>query len=606
MADPRASIIIVTYGQRELTEQCLRSLEHCLGDRLGTEWELVLIDNASPDDTPQLLRAWSDRAIVRLLDQNRNFAGGCNVGAIEAHGEVLVFLNNDTEVTPGALETLADQALEPGVSVAGCRLLFPDGTIQHAGVAFLHGRALGGAAMPQHVFHHLDQDLAAARSCYEADCVTAACMAVRATAFRAARGFDEGYVNGLEDVDLCLRIRCNGERIVYRGDVTVIHHEGASRGKGGQLWATPQRAAAMHQNDLRFVSTWAAQLDQDDELATRLWDATLRGQPPERMATTADVIVVGQPSGLGPAADEARALIAAFAARGELPAAADSPGTIVVPRLNREMAKLLDQALRRHPVPRARCVVVPSGANDPHEVNGAMTVRIASTRTAVRLQDAGAVWATSPAVARALVAEGLPSRRVTVVPPPVLPAIAGEGGGGVLAILPVQAPDHARLVLEALRGLPGRAEIRILPTVFTRRLDVDVANVLPRAQLLGPCSDEARFAELAGTADVVVAIDPADHFERRALVAAGVGTATITANPEGPAVALGDVVFAEPEQLRSWLGRLLAEPGDRVKRADRVSSACGPRFAARYLDPSSIASQSRSPFVGAKETSASH
>ncbi len=111
----RASIVIVTYGQRELTERCLRSLESCLGRGLGAEWELILVDNNSPDDTPELLRAWSDRAVVRLLDHNRNFAGGCNLGAEEAHGEVLVFLNSDTEVTPGALETIAEQALEPGV-----------------------------------------------------------------------------------------------------------------------------------------------------------------------------------------------------------------------------------------------------------------------------------------------------------------------------------------------------------------------------------------------------------------------------------------------------------------------------------------------------------
>jgi len=577
MAEPRASIIIVTYGQRELTEQCLRSLDRCLGHRLGAEWELVLIDNNSPDDTPELLHAWSDRAIVRLLDENRNFAGGCNLGAAEAHGEALVFLNNDTEVTPGALEAIVDQALAPGVSVAGCRLLFPHGTIQHAGVAFLYGRALDHAAMPQHVFHHQDQELAAARACYELDCVTAACMAVRAATFRGVGGFDEGYRNGLEDVDLCLRIRSAGERIIYRGDATVIHYEGASRGKGPQLWATSERAAAMRDNDLRFVARWATQLDQDDELAARLWDAALEDHPPGRLVTTAEIVVLGQPGGIGPAADEARALLSALVSRGDIPAAVDWPVPTVVPRLNRSMAKLLAHARQRRPVSGARWVVVPSGAHDPHEVPSPPIVRVARSQTAFDLSDAAAVWATCPRVAQDLIEKGLAGDLVSVIPPPVLPAPPGGGGAGVLAILPVHEPDQARLVLDALRALPARVSVRLLPTVVTLGLDRHVSDAIPRAELLGPCSDEARFAELAATADVVVAVDTADRFERRALVAAGVGSASITCNPGGPAAAvLGDAGLADRHSLATTLDKLLSDPGDRIKRAECVANACSP------------------------------
>lgn len=588
----RASIVIVTYGQRELTEQCLRSLDRCLGDRLGRDWELVLVDNNSPDDTPDLLQSWSDRATVRLLEQNRNFAGGCNLGAAQARGEVLIFLNNDTEVTPGALETLVEQALEPGVSVAGCRLLFPDGTLQHAGVAFLYGQALGGASMPQHVFHHQDQELAAARASYELDCVTAACMAVRADTFRAVQGFDEGFRNGLEDVDLCLRIRLTQERIVYRGDAMVVHHEGASRGKGKQLWATPERAKAMRDNDERFVGRWAAQLGQDDELAAHLWDAALQDHPPTRMARTADVLIQGQPSGIGPAADEARALLAAFAAGGDVVAAADWPVPIVVPRLSDPMATLLGHARRRRPVPTALWVIVPSGPYDHHEVGPPAVVRVACARTAVRLQDAGAVWACSPSVADALIEAGLPAGKVAVAPPPILPAnpdlpaTPGPGGGGVLAVLPVHDPHQARLVLDALRALPGSALVRLLPTVFTRHLDRHVADLLPHAELLGPCSDEARFAGLAATADVVVAIDATDRYERRALVAAGVGAAPITGNLSGPAAAvLGDGAVGDLDDLGLTLVRLLAEPGDRFERARVIAKACAPQTALEHLLP---------------------
>jgi GT2 family glycosyltransferase len=575
---PRASIVIVTYGQRALTEQCLRSLQMCLGERLGREWELVLVDNNSPDDSPELLRSWADRATVRLLDHNRNFAGGCNLGASLSRGEVLIFLNNDTEVTPGALETLVEQALEPGVSVAGCRLLFPNGTLQHAGVAFIHGQALGGAAMPQHVFHHQDGELALARASYEMDCVTAACMAVRAETFRAVGGFDEEYLNGLEDVDLCLRIRLTGERIVYRGDATVVHYEGASRGKGQQLWATPEKIAAMRHNDERFVGRWATQLGQDDELAAALWDAALQDQPPPRHALTADVMIAGQPTGIGPAADEARALLVAFAARGEVVGVADSPVPTVIPRLSHPMATLVDQARRRLPVPGAAWMMVPSGARDLYAVgHPANIVRLASALTAVPLEASTAVWASCPSVADALIQAGVPAGQVAVVPSPIIHAARGSGGEGVLSVLPVHDPGQARLVLEALRGLPISTPTRLLPTVFTRHLDRQIAEILPHAELLRPCSDEARFAALAASADVVLALNSADRFERRALIAAGVGAAPITCSADGPTAAvLGAGVATDPEMLADKLTELLAEPGDRLERANRVAHACAP------------------------------
>jgi GT2 family glycosyltransferase len=569
---PRASIVIVTYGQRALTEQCLRSLDACLGERLGREWELVMVDNNSPDDTPALLHAWADRATVRLLDHNRNFAGGCNVGASLARGEVLIFLNNDTEVTPGALERLAEQALEPGVSVAGSRLLFSNGTLQHAGVAFLRARAFAGTSMPRHVFYEQDQELPAARASYEVDCVTAACMAVRAETFRALGGFDERYLNGLEDVDLCLRIRCIGERIAYRGDATVVHHEGSSRGKGRELWAT----AETRNNEQLFLARWATELDQDDALAAGLWDATLQDHPPVRMARTADVVIQGQPSGIGPAADEARGWLAAFAQRHTV-AAMDQPIPIVVPRLNPAMATVLDQARRRLPVPDATGLLVPGGPSSHHEVGPPVVVRTGSARTPIRLQDAGAVWACSPAVARELIDGGLAAEKVSVVPSPILPSPPGPGGEGILAVLPVHEPDRARLVLDALRVIPAGAPVRLLPTVFTRHLDRDVAALLPRVELLRPCSDEARFAALAASADVVVTLDSTDRFERRALAAAGVGAAVIGIQPAGPAAAvLDEEPLSDLGQLAQALGRLLAEPGDRLERARRVARACAP------------------------------
>src|ERR1051325_4190503 len=120
---PSLSIVIVCFGKREVTERCLATVDAAFGERLGGDVELVLVDNGSPDDTPELLSSWSDRATVILGEENLNYAGGNNVGARAATGRILVLLNNDTEVFPGVLDELAAQALEPGVAIVGCRLL---------------------------------------------------------------------------------------------------------------------------------------------------------------------------------------------------------------------------------------------------------------------------------------------------------------------------------------------------------------------------------------------------------------------------------------------------------------------------------------------------
>jgi GT2 family glycosyltransferase len=584
----RASIIIVTYGQRAMTERCLASLDAALGDRLGRDWEIVLVDNNSPDDSAELLRGWSDRATVRLLDENRNFAGGCNVGAHAAHGEVLIFLNNDTEVTPGALETLVDQALEPGVAMAGARLLFPDGTIQHAGVAFMHNRTLQ-APMPMHIFHHQDGELPAARGSYDLDCVTAACMAVRAAAFHAAGGFDIGFVNGLEDVDLCLKVRTQGSRIVYRGDAVVIHHEGASRGRGQQLWATPERLAVMASNDRRLIGRWAALLDQDDELAATLWDAELGQYAPPRDHPDADILVMGPPSAIGPGGDEARALLAAFDALGCSVAALDDPDSLVLPRPSGSLAEVARTARRRIPGPHATAINVPGGAADHWPLPQPSVVRLGRARTALNIADAAGVWAATPALAAELIGAGMAPERVRTVPPPVVGVAPGAGGHGILAILPTYDRAMTRLVLDALRALRGSSPVTLLPAIRTVGLAEEVAARLPGAQLLGPTSDELRFAELAGDADVVVAIDPADPFERRALVAAAAGAAPISLNPTGPAaVALADECClagtgsapVTGSDVAAAIATALDAAGGgqtgRVAHAGRISSACGP------------------------------
>jgi GT2 family glycosyltransferase len=579
----RASIIIVTYGQRAVTERCLESLRASLGDRLGRDWELVLVDNGSPDDTPALLQAWSDVATVRLLGENRNFSGGCNAGAEVARGEVLVFLNNDTEVPPGALATLVDQALEPGVAIAGARLLYPDGTLQHAGVAFFNNHKVN-TPVPHHIFLREDGELPAARANYELDCVSAACMAVRASAFHAAGGFDTGFRNGLEGVDLCLRVRVSGGRIVYRGDVVVIHHEGRSRGQGAELWATPERQAAMAHNAARLMGRWAGSLEQDDEFAARVWDAVLERRAPLRSIAGANVALVGQLSGIGPAAAEARGLLAGLSELGCSVAAADLPPARVRARLTGPLASMLSTARQREIASCSWTIHVPSGACDAWPIGAAGLIRLGSARTALPVAEASEVWASCPAVARDLIQSGLDPSRIRVLAPPIPLPAPGAGGAGILAILPTHDPEAAQSVIDALRSTAGATPVRLLPTVRTHGLEAQVAERLGGVELLDPCSDEQRFAELAASADVVLATDPSDHYERRALVAAATGAAVLTTNPDGPAAwVLGAGIGCSTEDLPAALAALTVEPGDRSERAGLVAESCGRRALARQL-----------------------
>ncbi|HET9125921.1 MAG TPA: glycosyltransferase family 2 protein [Solirubrobacteraceae bacterium] len=573
---PRASIIIVTYGQRALTEQCLRSLERSLGPKLGRELELVLVDNDSPDDTPTLLREWSDRAVVELLRENRNFAGGCNAGARLAHGEALIFLNNDTEVPPGALEALADQALEPGVSLAGCRLHFPDGTLQHGGVAFLRGRALGGAAMPQHVFYCHSPEIPAVQSTYECDSVTAACMAVRASSFAAVRGFDEGFRNGLEDIDLCLRIRMLGESVVYRGDIVLVHHEGASRGRGEQLFATPAKLATMRHNDERFTARWGAALDQDDEHARRLWGAGLEDSPPIRDLADTDCVVAGQPSAVGPGAAEARGLLAALAGAGHAPAAVDAHRANVVSPEARSAGSTLTLARRRIVSQSLPWILVPTGLHDTLVIDAPHIVRLGHPRTASPLHAAREVWASCPTVATALIDSGLEAQRIRVVPPFVSPAPLGHGGNGVLVVLPAHDRRRTRDLLDRLPR-PTPDPMTLIPTVMARGLEVEIADRFPQAELIGPVADEARFSAMAAAADLVV-VDDDDPFQRRALTAALRGTPVIAADRDGPVRwLLGEsAVLKESTSVRIERERL-ADNFERANWASRAAACTLPR-----------------------------
>jgi GT2 family glycosyltransferase/2-polyprenyl-3-methyl-5-hydroxy-6-metoxy-1,4-benzoquinol methylase len=243
----QASIIIPLFNEVQYTTACLDAIATHTG--LDQEYEVVVVDNGSTDRTAELLSELSGDVVVWRNQANLGFAKACNQGALLARGETLVFLNNDTEVHSGWLPPLLEELeLNADTGVVGARLLYPDGTIQHAGVA------IGRDQLPFHIHRNLPADHVLVSDRREFPIVTAACAAVRRTEFYEIGMFDEEFVNGHEDIDLCLRYRKQGLKIIYRPDCVVTHHESVS---DGRMLARPQNLA-------RTFKKWRYDLIQDD------------------------------------------------------------------------------------------------------------------------------------------------------------------------------------------------------------------------------------------------------------------------------------------------------------------------------------------------------
>jgi O-antigen biosynthesis protein len=244
------SIIIPTRDKHHLLEQSISSL---LARTDYPRYEIIVLDNDSTD--PAALRYLASlEPPCRLYRWPGvfNFSGINNFGAAQAKGEQLLFLNNDIEVLePGWLTAMLEHAERPEVGAVGARLLYPDGRIQHAGVVVGVNRAAANAFRLWPGESRGKPRLAdVVRDC---SAVTAACMMVPRRVFETVGGFDPRLRVALNDVDLCLRIRAQGYRVIYTPFAVLHHYEGATRGR---LHPT--------EDEQRFQERWAAMLDRGD------------------------------------------------------------------------------------------------------------------------------------------------------------------------------------------------------------------------------------------------------------------------------------------------------------------------------------------------------
>lgn len=278
MIAPRYSIVIPVHNQAALTRQCLEAL---LGEPAAVSHETIVVDDASTDSTAELLSGYADRVRVVSRDENGGFAAACNDGAVAAGGKYLVFLNNDTIPTAGWLDTLvAHLEANEQAAVVGAKLLFPNETVQHAGVVICQDR------LPRHLYVGFPKDHPAVSRSRRFQAVTAACMLVRRGVFEKVEGFDSEFRNSLEDADLCLRFGELGHEVHYCHESVLYHLESVSRGK---------RSDETEHNIRLFRSRWQDRV-KPDELDYYKEDGLLRfhygERYPLRLEVSAEVATI--------------------------------------------------------------------------------------------------------------------------------------------------------------------------------------------------------------------------------------------------------------------------------------------------------------------------
>lgn len=247
----RVSIVIPVYNLPELTRDCVASLHSHSG---GMDYEVVLVDNGSDPVTAAMLASLAEHPRVRLVSNYENymFSLGNNLGMADSTGEYLVLLNNDTRVSSGWLEPLiAPLSDDPDTGMTGPKLLYPDGTVQAAGLAFSDR-----SVIPYHIYRGMPGDAPCVNKRRAFQALTAACVAMRTADYIALGGLDPVYVNGCEDLDLCFKMSQRlGKQILYVPDSVVLHLESK----------TPGRAKGIRHNRMTFFERWGESVRADDQ-----------------------------------------------------------------------------------------------------------------------------------------------------------------------------------------------------------------------------------------------------------------------------------------------------------------------------------------------------
>ena len=235
------SVIIVNYNGLHFLEKCLDSIT----GNLGLEYEIIVVDNDSADDSVRYLReSWPGVRVI-ASKENLGFARGNNLGADAAAGRYFLLVNNDTQVTEALDPIVLYLEDNPQTGIAGGRLRNPDGTVQPSvGYAHTPWRLWFTWLMPEHMPFLSSWQLFENRKEFyqcthpEVDWVSGAFMCVRADVWRELGGFDPDIFMYVEDEDLCCRSRASGYKVAFYAGCDTTHYEGGgAKGLSGHALA---------------------------------------------------------------------------------------------------------------------------------------------------------------------------------------------------------------------------------------------------------------------------------------------------------------------------------------------------------------------------------
>jgi GT2 family glycosyltransferase/SAM-dependent methyltransferase len=248
----RCSIVVPVFNHASLTKQCLDRL---FSQRFRNSTEIIVVDDGSTDLTHRLLAGWARSVRVVRHQTNTGFATACNDGAMTADGEYVVFLNNDTLPSPGWLDALVAYVdRHPRAAVVGSKLLFPNDTIQHAGVVFQED------GWPLHLYYGFPAHHSAVDRSRRFQAVTGACMLVRRDVFEQLGGFDTAYMNVYEDVDFCLRAGELGHEVHYCHQSVIHHLESLTR---HPTETCGQMSRDDHHSQRLYARRWKPRVERD-------------------------------------------------------------------------------------------------------------------------------------------------------------------------------------------------------------------------------------------------------------------------------------------------------------------------------------------------------